>query len=204
MNSKVAAPDRWLPDEAPAGEGELAALAELHRAGLAVAAIIRVPKEAQELFYRHGNLVSRLSQLFRGVDPLDPDEDDLEELAPGAMGLITGSYLLDETVDTFYDSVSWLPPARRIRRPDSAGIEATGDRASLLALKRVWAEDWSFASLSARLASERSFRLEAGPVLVHAADEPAADRRLLGQVERLLGRPVAVHVTEDGSISRLG
>ena len=204
MDSRLAAAGRWLPEEAAAGDGELAALAGLHRAGLAVTAIIRVPAEAQEQFYRYGNLVGRLSRLFRDVDPDDPDEDDLEELAPEAMALITGSYLLDETVDTFYDSVGWLPPARRIRRPGGPGIEASGDRASLLALKRTWAEDWSFESLAARLRAAGSFRLEASPVLVHEADRPTDDRRLLAQVERLLGRPVAVHVTPDGSISRLG
>lgn len=162
-----------------------------------------VPPSSQEYFYRYGNLVSQLSDLFLGVDPADPDEDDLEERAPAAMSLITGSYLLDEVVDGFYETVSTLPEHRRVRRPGNAGLEARGDRASLLALKRIWAADWSFESLAQRLKQHSSFRLEAEPVLVHAADGPTSDRVLLSAVARALGQETPVFVSGDGSITRL-
>src|SRR5690554_3974927 len=161
MNIDAGAPSRWLPGDGPGSGDELDRLAELHREGLAVAPIMLVPAEAQENFYRYGNLVQQLSELFLGVDPADPDEDDLEERAPQAMALITGSYLLDEVIDRFYDTVNLLPRSRRVRRPGEEGLLASGNRASLLALKRIWASDWSFASLVSRLEAERSFRLEA-------------------------------------------
>ncbi len=203
MNIDAGAPSRWLPGDGPGSGDELDRLAELHREGLAVAPIMLVPAEAQENFYRYGNLVQQLSELFLGVDPADPDEDDLEERAPQAMALITGSYLLDEVIDRFYDTVNLLPRSRRVRRPGEEGLLASGNRASLLALKRIWASDWSFASLVSRLEAERSFRLEAAPVLVHASDEPTTDAALLRVVERILGERRTVYVTQDGSISRL-
>ena len=203
MGNALANPIRWLPEGAGQAGAELDRLAELHRAGLAVAPIMLVPASSQEFFYRYGNLVARLSEIFRGVDPADPDLDDLEERSPEAMSLITGNYLLDEVIDGFYETVSWLPEARRIRRPGSSGLEARGNRASLLAVKRTWAADWSVTALAERLQETASFRLEAEPVLVHAADGPSGDRNLLNAVARVLGDQTAVFVTGDGSISRL-
>ena len=193
----------WLPAAAGQGEEELELLARLHAAGLAVAPIMLVPPESQENFYRYGNLVRLLSEVFEGVDPADADEDDLEERAPEAMALITGSYLLDEVIDDFYETVAGLPELRRVRRPGLAGMEARGQRASLLAVKRMWAQDWSFEALTERLADTATFRLEARPLLIHAADVPATDRRLLEAVTATLGRPSAVHVSADGAITRL-
>ncbi len=158
---------------------------------------------SQEDFYRYGNLVSQLSELFRKVDPADPDEDDLEELAPAAMALVTGSYLLDEVIDGFYETVNLLPEERRVRRPDSAGQEARGSRGSLLAVKRIWASDWSFESLEVRLRETGSFAVSARPVLVHAADDPCTDAALLDQVAAVLGQRARVWVVPGGSISRL-
>lgn len=184
-------------------EEELDRLAALHAAGLAVAPVMLVPPSSEEAFYRYGNLVRQLHRLFGRVDPADPDEDDLEELAPRAMELVTGSYLLDEVIDEFYETVAQLPEQRRVRRPGSAGLEARGPRGSLLALKRTWADDWSFGVLSRRLPASGSFGLAARPVLVHAADRPAGDRTLRGRVREVLGLDVPVFVTQDGSISRL-
>lgn len=193
----------WLPAEGARGEEELELLAKLHAAGLAVAPIMLVPPESQESFYRYGNLVRLLSDVFEGVDPADPDEDDLEERAPEAMALITGSYLLDEVIDGFYETVARLPELRRVRRPGQSGLEARGQRASLLAVKRLWADDWSFEVLAERLADTASFRLEARPLLVHAADAPTSDRTLLRAVADTLARPSAVYVAADGAITRL-
>ena len=148
-------------------------------------------------------LLRQLHELFSEVDPADPDEDDLEELAPAAMALITGSYLLDEVIDGFYETVSLLPEARRVRRPGSPGVAARGGRGSLLAVKRIWAADWSFAALESRLKSTASFAVDARPVLVHAADEQTFEQPLLDQVADALGERSRVWVTADGSISRL-
>jgi|SRR5690625_411411 len=191
------------PAALPADE-ELDRLAALHAAGLAVAPVLLVPPESEESFYRYGNLVRRLHRLFSGVDPTDPDEDDLEELAPEAMQLVTGSYLLDEVIDEFYETVAVLPEERRVRRPGQAGREARGARGSLLALKRTWAGDWSFEALSRRVPATGTFGLDARPVLVHEADAPSTDRTLTGRVREVLELEVTVHVTPDGSISRLG
>lgn len=203
VEQHAAAPVLWSPDSPPNLSTELDELAELHRSGLAVAPIMLVPQEAQEGFYRYGNLVSQLSRIFQGVDPTDADEDDLEDRSPEAMSLITGSYLLDEVIDQFYESVAWLPESRRVRRAGTEGLQAHGNRASLLAVKRVWAADWSFDSLLRRLASTGSFSLEAEPVLVHAWDEPCSNRSVSEAVARVLGRQAAVFVTDNGSISRL-
>lgn len=194
----------WLPDAGSLGEEELDLLASLHAAGLSVAPIMLVPPESQESFYRYGNLVRQLSDLFRGVDPSDPDEDDLEERSPEAMSLITGSYLLDEVIDGFYETVAYLPEDRRVRRPGSAGLAVRGQRASLLAVKRLWAADWSFEILAKRLEATRTFALEARPTLVHQADTPSSDRKLLAAVSATLGRQLTVHVSADGAITRLG
>jgi len=193
----------WTESAGGSAGGELEKLGRLHAAGLAVAPIMVMQASSQEDFYRYGNLVRQLSELFRGVDPADPDEDDLDEIAPAAMALVTGSYLLDEVIDEFYETVRLLPPERRVRRPGSAGLTARGDRGSLLAVKRIWADDWSFEALRTRLASTRSFVLEAQSVLLHAADEPSSDPALLGRVSEVLGERCRVWVTKGGSISRL-
>lgn len=194
---------QWLNPSSGQPEPELDELAELHRSGVAVAPVMVVPAASQESFYRYGNLVRQLSELFLGVDPEDPDEDDLEERAPAAMALVTGSYLLDEVIDDFYETAVLLPEARRVRRPGEAGLEARGQRASLLAVKRLWAADWSFGALCQRLAATASFALEARPILLHAADVPSSDRTLTAEVARCLGRPARVFVTADGAVSRL-
>lgn len=203
MDTPGATLTQWLSPGSGQPEQELEELAELHRSGVAVAPVMVVPAASQESFYRYGNLVRQLSELFLGVDPKDPDEDDLEELAPTAMALVTGSYLLDEVIDDFYETAVLLPEARRVRRPGEPGLEARGQRASLLAVKRLWAADWSFGVLCERLARTASFTLEARPILVHATDGLSTDPTLNGEVARRLGRPAQVFVTADGAVSRL-
>lgn len=186
----------------PRGEPELNMLASLHGAGVDVAPITVVPPAEQEAFYRHANLVARLGRLFAGVDPADPDEDDLEELAPEATALVLDSFLLDEAIDRIYDSLISLPASLRVRRPGAAGMVVPHGRPVLLAIKRIWAEDWSLGALRSRLAATRSFALEARPVLLHEADNaagPAVLKRLAG----IIGPGTDVFLAPGGEVTRL-
>jgi hypothetical protein len=189
------------PGSAPGAE-ELTGLLRLHDAGIPVAATVVVPPEAEERFYRLNNLPRRLLEVFAGVDPADPDEDDLEERAPEATALLARHFLLDELIDAFYDRIADLPARLRIRRPGGAGLEATRGRPALLAVKEVWAADWSFEALVDRLVRDRTFALEARPVLVHAADRPA-DAAILATVRRVLPEVGSVWAAASGEVTRL-
>jgi hypothetical protein len=184
------------------GAPELAALAALHAEDIPVAQLLVVPGRIEEEFYRTNNLVPQLQQLFRGLNLTDPDEDELEDVAPGAMRLIEEHYLLDEVVDGFYEAVTVLPQEVRIRRPDSAGKLVRRGRASLLELKRIWARDWSVDALFRRLTASGSIELAERPVLLHAADEPAPDE-VRRRASALLGREVRVWVDAGRRVTRL-
>ena len=181
---------------------EIAALRRLRDAGLAVADVAVVPARVEERFYRLNNLPERLLEVFAGVDPADPDEDDLEELAPDAQALLERHFLLDELIDAFYERIADLPSRLHVRRPGRAGRRATRGRPALLAMKLLWADDWSFDALAARVPRDATFALEARDVLVHGEDEPAPPE-LAGRVTEILGAPVIVHATAAGQIARL-
>ena len=189
-----------------AGAGEVAALYALQEAGLKVAPLRIVPAAAEESFYRLNNLPARLNALFAGVDPGDPDEDDIEELAPEAQGLLMTHYLLDEFVDLFYEGLAGLPGRVRLRRPQKGGQarlpghKASRGRPALLALKALWADDWSFDTLMARLEGD-GVALAARPVLVQSAEE-ARDERSSRAASDILGRDVSVW-SGTGGISRV-
>lgn len=181
----------WEPaGHAPAGE--LAWLRALAEAGDPVAPLVVVPSAAEERFYRLHNLPERLRRLFAAVDPADPDEDDLEELAPEAQHLFDGSFFLDEFIDQFYDAIDALPERLELRRPGGApGRVARRGRQALLALKGIWRDDWSYDALVARLGRERTVGLEPRPTLIHAAGD-APDRVASERAGALLGLPVRV------------
>lgn len=178
---------------------ELSALHRLAEGGFRLAPLRVVPADAEETFYRLNNLPAQLSALFRGVDS-DPDEDDLEELAPEAQRLVRTHFLLDEVVDGFYAGLSGLPAQLRLRRPNTvrtvhAGRVVVRGRPALLALKDVWGDDWSFGALLERMAAE-GVGLAARPVLfAPPAQDDAGDAEagrastLLGQRVRLLHDP---------------
>lgn len=184
--------------------GELAALAALERAGLRLG-VLALPAAVEDSFYRYNNLPHRLNDLYRGVDPADPDEDLLEEAEGPAMALIDQSFLLDEVIDAIYHSLRALPSELVVRRPDDAnGIETGNGRAVLLALKHLFRSDWQVESVFGRLLGGAGIGVEARPVLVHAR---GITRELtdLGpdaaaEASRTLGRDVAVLVATDGSV----
>jgi hypothetical protein len=61
---------------------------------------------------------------------------------PTAAAWVRGHALLDAVVDTFYDALVGLPPNVMVRRPGALGSVAARGRPALLAVKRVWADDW--------------------------------------------------------------
>ncbi|BBN93980.1 hypothetical protein DEIGR_102539 [Deinococcus grandis] len=136
-----------------------------------------VPPAFEEAFYRGGNLPEQLRRLFSKVRPARIDEDALEPLAAQAQALIRTSYLMDDAVQAFYRTLARASfPAGavvRVRRPDAtlgedAPFLAPGT-ATLQAMKRVWAQDWTFDAVLERLDSAGSVALEARSTLLHPA-----------------------------------
>lgn len=174
---------------------EFSALRRLADAGFRLAPLRIVPTAAEETFYRLNNLPAQLSALFRGVDLSDPDEDDLEELAPKAQRLVRAHFLLDEFVDGFYAGLSGLPAQLRVRRPNTGRVAHSGrvvarGRPALLALKDTWTDDWSFDALSARTVLEGSVALAAQPVLFAPPAQDDAGDAEAGRASSLLGERV--------------
>ena len=190
------------PDEVGGRHPELAALKTLHLNGVPVAPVLVVPAGAEERFYRLNNLAPQLAALFHGVDPADPDEDDLEEFAPAALALFKTHFLLDEFIDLFYDALTALPGNLQVRRPGQPGLKSVRGRPALVALKDTWAADWSFEALAERLGRTRALVPEPRPVLFSPAPERPAPQEQTERVRELLQRPVQVW-TSDLGISRL-
>ena len=94
-----------------------------------------------------------------------------------AQALIRTSYLMDDAVQAFYRTLARASfPAGavvRVRRPDAAlGEDApfvAPGTATLQAMKRVWAQDWTFDAVLERLDSAGSVALEARSTLLYPA-----------------------------------
>lgn len=184
-----------------AAEWELTAILKLRAAGVAWHGVA-VPAAFEEAFYRLNNLPARLLELYRGLDPLDPDEDIVEEAEPRAMALIAQNYLLDESVDLFYDSIAWRGPTL-LRRPGSdASREAPTKRAALLALKKTYEDDWRVDAVMARLATQGALGLEARPVLL-TPSPVKPDPELGRRASTALGERVDAWSDAGGRLSRL-
>lgn len=190
-------------DPAGAEAPELRQLQALEAAGVPVAPLVVASPALEELFYALNNLPAQLNALFAGLDLADPDEDDVEELAPEAQRLLAGHYLLDEAIDRFYAALEPLPGPLRLRRPGEAGVVAAKGQPALLALKRLWGEDWSFEALLARLAARGSIALEARPVLIGPAADAPAPPGLLGRVREVLGSIPCAFAASGLGVTRL-
>lgn len=177
----------------PAGEvgAETGRLAAHGVAGLVI------PPDFEEAFYRHGNLPEQLRRLFAGINPARIDEDLLEDRAARAQELIRTTYLLDDAVQAFYRALgaAGLEAGElHARRPgtlpaQSAQVTPPGT-AALHAVKRLWAQDWAFAAVLARLDGAGSVGLEARPTLLLAGPPgvPDAERAaVLGADVALVG-----------------
>jgi hypothetical protein len=153
----------------PPPEDEVAWLWHALRSGVPVAPLVVVPAALEAEHYRLNNLPERLRKLFTGVDLADPDEDDLEELAPAAQALVRDHALLDEVIDGLYGALEGLPDEVTVRRPGQGGRVLALGRPVLLEIKRVWAEAWTEEALALRLRSEVRLAPTPRPVLVHGA-----------------------------------
>lgn len=193
------------PDHAALQDPELAALYALHQADMTVADMVIVPAAAEERFYRLNNLAQQLLALFAGVDPSDPDEDDIEEHAPAAQKLVRSHYLLDEFIDLFYDRLRVLPSQVEVRQPVYAGNQpgkrATRGRPALLAVKTTWADAWSFDSLMTRLEKDATLAPRAQPIIITGAGRQAADDSANARASHILGYDVTLTMLENAVCS---
>jgi hypothetical protein len=181
---------------------ELKALHTLYSEGYALAPIVVIPAAVEERFYRLNNLPEQLQTLFEQVNQQDPDEDDIEELAPEAMQLFKTHYLLDEFIDTFYQAIEPLPDTLQVRRAGMAGDSVVKGRPALLAVKDLWASEWTFEALMDRLEHRHTIALEARPVILSPAGEAPVSEAETRAFHQLLGVTVKGWQV-DGEISRL-
>jgi hypothetical protein len=105
-------------------------------------------------------------------------------------------------VDAFYDALVGLPSRLVVRRPGADGRQAGRGRPALLALKRVWADDWSVAALARRAGAGGGWLPAPRPVLVHAADL-RPDATLAAAAGRALDRSVEAWCDAAGRLARL-
>lgn len=143
----------------------------------------------EEGFYRNANLPEQLARLYAAINPNRVDEDALEPLCVQAEGLVRGSALLDDSVQLFYRALGNAGLASgelHLRRPDEAHTESATSTPPgtpvLHALKRVWAFDWTFESVLARLDDTGSVALEARPVLLLAGQPGQPDAALAAEL----------------------
>lgn len=162
--------------------------AETHRlaahAGRLSAGMV-VPASYEEAFYRGNNLPEQLRRLFSALNPARLDEDLLETLAPRAAELIRTSALSDDAVQLFYRALGnarLTEGGLHLRRPGERSTETVQvtrpGTAALHALKRLWAQDWTFEAVLTRLDGHGSVGLEARPVLLFAGEPGRPDPAL--------------------------
>ncbi|AZI43567.1 hypothetical protein EHF33_13080 [Deinococcus psychrotolerans] len=141
--------------------------------------------EFEEAFYRRANLPEQLGKLFAPINPRRIDEDLLETLCARATPLVRTSALMDDSVQLLLRAVKNAGLASgefHLRRPTerrSEGGEARPPSNEVLfALKRLWATDWTFEAVLARLDGSSSIALEARPVLIFAGPAGRPDPAL--------------------------
>lgn len=194
----------WPPSDGPPPRwpGEPTDLADLVGV-VPLAERVWIPAAAEETFYRLNHLPPRLTALFAEVASTDPDEDDVDEIAPRARALVASHVVLDDWVDAFYEATGSLGERLEVRRPGAAGRRASRGRPALLALRAVWGEAWSDDAVTRRLRATGTVGLEARPIIVHAAGDGPAEPALARRIADALGGPREVRALSDGRVTRV-
>ena len=143
----------------------------------------------EEAFYRRANLPEQLSRLFAGINPRRIDEDELEALCDRAAPLVRTSALMDDSVQVFLlalknahlDTGTFHLRRPGQRRSEGGTARLPGNEA-LFALKRLWADDWTFEATLQRLDTAGSIALDARPVLIFAGPPGQPDAALAEQL----------------------
>lgn len=167
-----------------------------------IAPMAIVTEAVERDFYRLAQLEPRVLAHFANVDPRDPDEDDLEDLAPDVAGWVLDAALLVEVVEGFYEAQAGLAPRVRVRRTGAEGVVAVRGRPALVAVKRTWAAAWAPAAVAARLAAGGGWMPQPTPVLVHDA-ELRPDPDAASAASGALGREVDAWSDARGRLARL-
>ncbi len=163
-------PDAPAPDRDVVGAAGRAEVDALRAASAPLAPRVWVPASVEAAFYRLNQLPPRLDALFAGVAGPDPDEDDVEDLAPEARALIAEHALMDLFVEAFYEALAPLPARVRVRRLGAAGRVAPRGRPALLALRAAWADDFGDEAILRRLRAGGALTPPPRPTVVHADD----------------------------------
>ena len=140
-------------------------------------------KGFEEEFYSSNNLPERIRILFKDINARRIDEDALERACDGATLLlreaslmdnavqkillaVKNSNLLEQTVLVRRELVALTSPALEACVPRGAGNEV------LFALKKLWAQDWTFDATLERLDGTGTYALEARPTLLLVGAKP--------------------------------
>jgi hypothetical protein len=175
-------------------ETEVQYLKRLSDASVRVAPLLVVPASLEEYFYRLNNLPAQLNTIFAKINLKNPDEDDVEDAVPQAQALFKRHYLLDETIDMFYEQLEFLPERVTVRRAGQEGKTVLKGRPALMTLKETWMDDWSFETVLERIERTKGIGLEARPTLIGTESTGKADPNVLNQVKNVLGQEVELEV----------
>jgi hypothetical protein len=197
MNSLLPKTLESLPFNHPDLVGELKSLKTLEQAGLVIAPLLVIPAALEEHFYHLNNLPAQLSKLFANINLKRPDEDDLEDLAPQAQSLIKKHFFLDEIIDMIYSMLQPMPERVVLRRPDENGLEVLNGRPALMAIKDLWAEDWTFEVLLERLEKSSSIAITERPIIIQNVGGTSSEA-LSKQASQLLGNTIQVEANQQG------
>jgi hypothetical protein len=155
----------------------------------------------EEQFYLSNNLPEQLRNVFKAFNPRRLDEDALEVACERAQKMVRESYLLEDFVAQSYTALKNVGVERNlhVRREFSGNLSGQLEpgqdrRGALLALKRVWAQDWSFEAVLGRLDASGQIGVEARPCLIFAGPGGAIDSERSSHVSKLLGRKVQARV----------
>lgn len=181
---------------------ELAWLQRADAAGVPVTPMVVVPAHVEADYYRWNNIPERITARFANLDPRDPDEDEVEELAPLVGRWMMEHALLDAVIDNLYATFSGLAERLLVRRPGADGVIATRGRPALLALKRSWAADWTLSAVMARCTARGDWQPSPRPMLLHDADIHP-DPELASAASAALAQPVGAWSDRSGQLARL-